>query len=296
MSESKKVWLDGKLVNAADAKVSVFDHGVLYGDGVFEGIRIYSGRVLKMRTHLLRLYAGARTICLEIPYPLEQLEAAIRQTCQANGLSDGYIRLCVTRGPGTLGLNPFDCKQACVFIIADTISLYPAEMYEKGMHIITATTLRNHPAALNPRLKSLNYLNNILARIEAHHAGVPEALMLNTQGFVAECTGDNIFIVKQPPGQTPRLFTPPLHAGILEGVTRNMVIELAYQEGLSVHQVDLTRHDIYTADEMFLTGTAAEVIAVTAVDQRKIGTGLPGPLTNTLIESFKQVIANAPED
>lgn len=296
-ASTKQVWLDGGLVAADQAKISVYDHGLLYGDGVFEGIRAYGGRILKLRTHLRRLAASARHIDLRLPYSIDQLEEAVRRTVEANGVEDGYIRLCVTRGPGTLGLNPYKCPEPSVFIIADTITLYPDEMYTDGLSIVTAATIRNHPAALSPRIKSMNYLNNILAKIEAIQAGVHEALMLNHQGYVAECTGDNIFIVRRGEEKDePRLATPPLHAGILEGVTRNLVIELARAAGYGVDEVDLTRHDVYTAEEVFLTGTAAEVIPVTKVDSRVIGGGKPGLVTTRLINDFQQLVKNAPED
>jgi branched-chain amino acid aminotransferase len=295
---SKKIWLNGKLVPAEQAVVSVYDHGLLYGDGVFEGIRCYNGRVFKMATHLTRLEQSAKAIRLRLPYSADELAAAIRQTLEANGQTDGYIRLCVTRGTGTLGLNPFVCEHASAFIIADAITLYPAELYENGLAVITSSVMRNHPAALSPRIKSMNYLNNILAKIEAIDAGVLEAVMLNAQGYVAECTGDNIFIVRREAGMDrPHLVTPPLHAGALEGVTRNAVIELAGKAGYAVVQADLTKHDLYTAQEMFLTGTAAEVIPVTKVDGREIADGKPGRITRDLMDAFRNLVANhAPED
>jgi len=290
-STDKKVWFNGELVPAKQASVSVFDHGLLYGDGVFEGIRIYNGRILKMATHLKRLEESARSILLKMPYDVAALEQGMRETMAANGVVDGYIRLCITRGPGTLGLGPDRCERPNVFVIADTIQLYPKELYEQGLEIITAATIRNHPSALSPRIKSMNYLNNIMAKVEAMQAGCVEALMLNHQGFVSECTGDNIFVVKDG-----ELFTPPLHAGILEGITRNLVIELAQAAGITVHQVDMTRHDLYVADECFLTGTAAEVIAVVKLDGRPIGTGKPGAMTQQLLGSFRDLVADAPED
>lgn len=290
-----KVWLNGRLVNSADATIRVDDHGLLYGDGIFEGVRIYRGRIFKLMTHLHRFYESARSIRLPMPYSIDQLAAAMRDVAAANPpevREAGYLRLCATRGRGTLGLDPFVCKDASVFIIADKLSMYPKDMYENGMSIITAATIRNHPAALSPRIKSLNYLNNILAKIEACDAGVPEAVMLNHLGFVAECTGDNLFIVRRG-----ELLTPPLHAGVLEGVTMNVVIELAEQTGVAFRRTDLTRHDLYTADEMFLTGTGAEVIPVTEVDKRAIGSGKPGPITRKLIDAFRnKVNHNAPED
>lgn len=292
---SKRIWFNGKLVPAHQATVSVYDHGLLYGDGVFEGIRAYGGKIFKLQTHLRRLYDSAKAIRLEIPYTVEELAAAVRETVAANEQEDGYIRLCVTRGAGSLGLNPFTCKQASVFIIADSITLYPAEFYQNGMAVITASTVRNHPAALSPRIKSMNYLNNILAKIEALDAGVMEAVMLNHQGYVAECTGDNIFIARELHGKRV-LLTPPLHAGILEGVTMCTVEQLAREQGIEVHRVDLTKHDLYTADEMFLTGTAAEVIPVTKVDGRVIGDGEPGKMTTTLIRAFRDLVENDPPE
>jgi branched-chain amino acid aminotransferase len=292
-----KIWINGKLLPKAKAAINVYDHGLLYGDGVFEGIRCYNNRVLKLDTHLRRLFESARSIRLEIPYTHSQLAKAVRDTLKANKRTDGYIRLCVTRGVGTLGLNPNNCETPSVFIIADAIALYPKELYTKGMSIITASTIRMHPASLSPRIKSLNYLNNILAKIEAIDAGVPEAVMLNHMGLVAECTGDNIFIVRRGTDGKPTLLTPPLHAGVLEGITMNAVIELAHKRGIRVERPDLTKHDLYTADEMFLTGTAAEVIPVTQIDGRKIGSGQPGPITLSLISDFHAMVAkDAPED
>ena len=293
----KQIWLNGKLVPPAEASVSVYDHGLLYGDGVFEGLRIYSGRIFKLRTHLRRLYASAKSIRLDVPYDVEALEQAVRETVRANGKADAYIRLCVTRGVGTLGLNPFKCQQPAVFIIVDDMTLYPRELYEQGMAIITASTVRNHPQALSPRIKSMNYLNNILAKIEALDAGVMEAVMLNHQGYVAECTGDNLFLVREVAGRCA-LVTPPLHAGVLEGVTMRAVEKLARDLGIAVEATDLTRHDLYTADEIFLTGTAAEVIPVTKIDNRIIGEGRPGPITRKLTEAFHALVngASAPED
>ncbi len=296
----RQVWLDGRLVPAERATVSVFDHGVLYGDGVFEGIRFYAGRVLKLRTHLERLFASARAIRMELPYTLDELSDATKKTVEANGLNDGYIRLVATRGAGTMGLNPFQCPQPCVYIIAATIQLYPQEFYDHGLKVVCSSFLRNHPQALSPRIKSLNYLNNILAKIEAIDNGVLEAVMFNHLGNVSECTGDNVFLVRPRDGR-PTLFTPPLSAGVLEGVTMNLVIELAQRAGIPVVREDQTRHDLYTADEIFLTGTAAEVIPVTDVDGRPIGppthSGEPGPITRQLIKSFRDMIATGvPED
>ena len=276
-----KVWLNGKLVDREDAKISVFDHGLLYGDGVFEGIRSYNGRVFRLKEHIRRLFDSANGIRLAIPMTPDELAKAVADTIQANGLKDAYIRVVVTRGVGTLGLDPNRCQAPTVFVITDKIVLYPPELSENGLEIITAATMRNHPNAVNPRLKSLNYLNNILAKIEAIDAGTLEAVMLNHQGFVAECTGDNLFIVRDGV-----LFTPPIAAGILEGITRDEIIAIAEDFGIKVREENLTRHDLYVADECFLTGTAAEVVPVVRIDKRTIGDGHPGPVTKRLLEEF----------
>jgi branched-chain amino acid aminotransferase len=276
-----KIYIDGKFYDENNAKVSVFDHGLLYGDGVFEGIRAYNGRVFKLKEHIERLYYSAKAILLTIPMTMEEMTKAVILACRENNIVDGYIRLVVTRGIGTLGLNPFKCSKPSVIIIADKIQLYPPKVYEEGMAIITAATTRNLHNALNPAIKSLNYLNNILAKIEAINADVEEAIMLNAEGFVAECTGDNIFIVKGK-----KLMTPPLSAGALRGITRAVVMDIAEQEGLEVSEPNLTRYDIYNADECFLTGTAAELVPVTKIDRRIIGTGKPGPVTKLLLEKF----------
>jgi len=294
---AERIWFNGKLLPSQQACVSVYDHGLLYGDGVFEGIRFYNQRIFKLRTHLRRLFESAHSIRLNIPYNADQLVTACRETVEASGMADGYIRLGVTRGAGTLGLNPFVCNHPNVFIIADSITLYDKDLYKNGMEVVTSSVLRNHPAALSPRIKSMNYLNNILAKIEAIDAGVMEAIMLNHQGFVSECTGDNLFIVRYGADNRPVLVTPPLHAGILDGVTRNVVIELAREAGLTVLETDLTRNDVYIAREVFLTGTAAEVIAVTRVDGRLIGDGSPGVVTCQLREAFCRLVTNeTPED
>ena len=282
---SLKVCINGTLVDKEFATVSVFDHGLLYGDGVFEGLRCYSGKVFRLEQHLKRLYESALAIHLTIPIAIDDLAADVNKTLAANQMKDGYVRLVVTRGSGTLGLDPNRCSNPQVIIIADHISMYPAEMYANGMEIVTAATMRNHPAALSPRIKSLNYLNNILAKLEGLRAGCAEALMLNHKGEVAECTGDNIFIVR---GGT--LMTPPLDAGILEGITRNAVIELAEAESIPCEERTLLRHDIFIADECFLTGSAAEVIPVTKLDGRVIGTGKPGPVTLRLLDAFKRTV------
>jgi branched-chain amino acid aminotransferase len=281
---SRKIFISGKLVPQEDAKISVYDHGLLYGDGVFEGLRSYGGKVFRLEEHVERLYDSAKAIWLTIPMPPDEMSAAINDTVRANDLQDGYIRAIVTRGAGSLGLDPNKCSNPQVIIIADTISLYPAELYEKGLAIVTVSVMRMNPAALNPRIKSLNYLNNILAKIEGLQAGCIEALMLNHKGEIAECTGDNIFLVRKGV-----LYTPPIDAGILEGVTRDAVIELAREAGVEVREIPLTKHDVYIADEVFLTGTAAEVIPVVKVDSRTIGAGKPGPITLDLKKRFHKL-------
>ena len=278
-----KVWLNGELVDRADAKVSVFDHGVLYGDGVFEGIRSYDGKVFRLEAHVRRLFDSARGIRLAIPMTQDAMARAIVDTMEANGLKDSYIRAVVTRGEGTLGLDPNRCPSPNVFIICDKITLYPQELYENGLEVVTAATMRNHPNAVNPRLKSLNYLNNILAKIEAIDAGTLEAVMLNHLGYVAECTGDNLFIVRDAV-----VFTPPISAGILEGITRDEIMAIAREQGRTVREENLTRQDLYVADECFLTGTAAEVVPVVRIYKRPIGNGKPGPITRQLAEAFQQ--------
>lgn len=276
-----KVFIDGQYYDERQAKISVFDHGLLYGDGIFEGIRAYNGRVFKLKEHLDRLFWSAKALLLKIPMSHAALTAAVVETCRRNRVRDGYIRLLVTRGVGTLGLNPNRCKKPSVIIIAGTIQLYPRSFYEKGMEIVTVPTARNLHSALNPAIKSLNYLNNILAKIEANIAGVEEAIMLNAEGYVAECTGDNLFILKA--GQ---LLTPPLTAGALYGITRGTVIELAREAGIPVSETNLTRYDVFNADECFLTGTGAEIVPVVKVDGRVIGSGRPGTATRQLEESY----------
>jgi branched-chain amino acid aminotransferase len=276
-----KIWLGDRLVDEADAKISVFDHGLLYGDGVFEGIRIYNGRIFEFEAHIRRLYESAKVLRLVIPMNKEQLCSAVEKTVEANGVTDGYIRLVVTRGIGTLGLNPFICEEAMVFIIASTIQPYPEELYEKGLRVISATTVRNHPLAIPPQVKSLNYLNNILAKIEALDFEVPEAIMYNHEGYVAEATVDNVFIVMDGV-----IYVPPVQAGALDGITRRVVLSLAKKENIEVIEKNLTRFDLYTCDEFFLTGTAAEVIGVVEIDGRIIGDGKPGPVTKLLREKF----------
>ncbi len=279
-----QVWINGEYHDKLDAKISVYDHGLLYGDGVFEGLRVYSGKVFKHRDHIDRLYDSAKAIALKIPIPPDEMLKAVEDAVAHNKKYDGYIRLIVTRGAGSLGLDPRKCEPN-IIIIVDDIVLYPKELYEAGLEVITSSYIRNHPNATNPRVKSLNYLNNILAKIEAIRAGCLEAIMLNHKGEVAECTGDNLFVIKKGV-----LRTPPPDAGILEGITRNFVIELARNAEVPFQEASLTRHDVYVADEIFLTGTAAEVIAVTKVDDRVIGTGKQGPITARLRDLFTKGI------
>jgi branched-chain amino acid aminotransferase len=280
-----KVYISGKLFDKADARISVFDHGLLYGDGVFEGIRAYSGRVFRLKRHVDRLYESAQAIHLQIPLSREQMARAITETLEFNKLSDAYIRVVVTRGAGSLGLDPRKTTDPQVIIITDHISLYPEELYEHGLKIVTAATTRNHPNAVNPRIKSLNYLNNILAKIEATQAGCLEALMLNHKGEVAECTGDNIFVVRG--GQ---IHTPTINSGILQGITRGAVIEIARAAGYVVIERAMDRLDVFNAEECFLTGTAAELIPVVECDGRVIGTGHPGPITRELRQRFQSLV------
>ena len=279
-----KVFVDGKFVDEKKAVVSVFDHGLLYGDGVFEGIRAYNGRVFKLSEHVDRLFYSAKAILLKIPMSHRAICEAVRAACKRNKIRDGYIRLVVTRGAGTLGLDPNRCSNPQVIIIADKIQLYPENFYKKGLEIVTVPTTRNHTNAVNPAIKSLNYLNNILAKIEAINAGCVEAIMLNSQGFVAECTGDNVFMLKG--GQ---LLTPPLAAGALYGITRSVAIELAESLGIEAKEPNLTRYDLYNADEVFITGTAAEVVPVVKIDGRQIGSGKPGKLTKKLIKAYQDL-------
>jgi branched-chain amino acid aminotransferase len=285
-----KIFIDGKYCGEHDAKISVFDHGLLYGDGIFEGIRAYNGRVFRLKEHIDRLFYSAKAILLTIPMTHAELMKAVVQTCRRNKLRDGYIRLLVTRGIGTLGLNPHSCKSPSVIIIADKIQLYPPALYRKGMEIITVPTVRNLHSALNPAIKSLNYLNNILAKIEAHNSGCEEAVMLNAEGFVAECTGDNLFIIKD--GQ---LFTPPLSAGALYGITRRVVMDLALDAGWTVTEPNLTRYDLFNADECFLTGTGAELVPVVKIDGRVIGNGKPGPFTQKLVSKYRALTSASGE-
>jgi branched-chain amino acid aminotransferase len=279
-----KVYIDGKFYDQRDAKISIFDHGLLYGDGIFEGIRAYNGRVFRLKEHIDRLFCSAKAILLKIPLARGAVTEAVLESCRRNKLRDGYIRLLVTRGIGTLGLNPNRCKRPSVIVIADKIQLYPPKLYERGMEIITVPTVRSLHSALNPAIKSLNYLNNILAKIEANNAGCEEAVMLNAGGYIAECTGDNIFVFKNG-----KLMTPPLSAGALYGITRQVVIEIAEQSGIPVSEPQLTRYDLFNADECFVTGTGAEIMPVVKIDGREIGTGKPGPLTNKLVSEYRSL-------
>lgn len=278
-----KVYISGRLVDEKEAVVSVFDHGLLYGDGVFEGIRAYNGRIFLLDEHLDRLYDSAKAIALNIPMSKAELSTAVVATCKANDMTEGYIRLVITRGKGTLGLNPYLCEKAEVIIIAAKIQLYPKEFYEKGLKLVTVGTIRNHPEAINPRIKSLNYLNNVMAKIEAINAGCMECITLNHRGEVAEASGDNVFIVKKG-----ILMTPPSNCGALEGLTRNKVIQIACETGYEVREVPLARYDLYVADEVFLTGTAAEIISVVDIDKRPIGDEKPGPITTKLAKLYSE--------
>lgn len=276
-----KIYIDGEFYSEADAKISVFDHGLLYGDGIFEGIRIYNGRVFLLKEHLERLYDSGKAIMLKIPMSLEELQAAVLETCRRNELREGYIRLVVTRGAGNLGLSPDKCPKPTIFIIASTIELYPAKYYEHGLKVITAPTQRLAPAALSPSIKSLNYLNNIMAKIECNLAGAQEAFLLNHEGYVAECTGDNVFVIKKGV-----IMTPPISAGALGGITRKLVFDLARTMGKEVQEMQITRYDLFVADEVFLTGTGAEIVPVVDIDGRIIGSGKPGPITGDFMRRY----------
>lgn len=284
-----KIYLDGQLVSKEDAKISVFDHGFLYGDGVFEGIRVYNRRIFRHDAHLLRLYRSAKAIALEPPLSVAEMKKAIEETVAANELENGYIRAIISRGPGDLGLDPRKCPKPTVLVIADAIALYPPEVYEKGMECITVATRRSQPDVLNPAIKSLNYLNNILAKIECIRAGVPECVMLNHQGLVAECSGDNLFIYIRDFNGGAQLRTPPVSAGILEGITRDAVIGIAEELGIECVERDMALFDVYAADEAFLTGTAAEVVPMTKLDNREIGDGKPGSITWKIIERYREL-------
>jgi len=276
-----EIYLDGRYLGEDEAKISVFDHGLLYGDGVFEGIRVYDRRVFKLDEHLKRLYGGAKAIMLEVPLGFDELKAAVVETVRRNDLTDGYVRLVVTRGRGDLGLNPIKCPKPTVFIIASTINIYPDDVYHQGMKIVTVSTRRNSIDALNPRIKSLNYLNNVLATLEVNRSDAQEGLMLNSDGYVTECIVDNFFLVDQGV-----VVTPPTSTGALKGITRDTVMDLAREAGYAVEERVITLHDVYVADEAFLTGTAAEIAPITNVDERHIGDGRPGPITTDLMKRF----------
>lgn len=282
---SIQVYVNGGYFPKEEAKISVFDHGFLYGDGIFEGVRAYGGRVFRLEEHIDRLYDGARSIMLDMPLTKQEMAEVVLETLRRNELRDAYIRLVVSRGIGDLGLDPRKCQKPTVICIADKIALYPEKLYSEGMEIITAATRRNRPEGVNPQMKSLNYLNNIMAKIEANLAQVPEAMLLNTEDYVAECTGDNIFIVRDGV-----LITPPPFVGILVGITRNAIIELAEKIGVKAEEKVFTRHEVFTADECFLSGTAAEAIPVVKVDGRPIADGKPGPVTNKITKAFKELI------
>jgi branched-chain amino acid aminotransferase len=278
-----KIYLDGKFVDQSEAKISVFDHGLLYGDGIFEGIRIYQGNVFRLEEHLERLEYSAKAILLKMPWSRKEISDAVCETCRQNQLTDGYIRLVVTRGVGDLGLSPWLCPKPSIFIIANKIALYPEEHYTTGLSIVTVPTRRLNPAALSPSVKSLNYLNNILAKIEAKQFGALEAIMLNDQGYVAECTGDNIFIIHKG-----EIITPAASQGALKGITRDAILDMARELDVPVREANLTRYDVWNADECFLTGTAAEVIPVVKLDGREIGTGKPGVITQKVLAAFRR--------
>ena len=284
MSDSQKIWLDGELVDKADAKISVFDHGLLYGDGIFEGIRMYNGRVFRLTEHIERLLLSAKCLLLNLPWSIDEICQAVVDTIKANDLTDGYVRLVITRGTGGLGLNPYLCETPSMFIIASTIQLYPEDDYKSGLELITCATRRPTPASLSPQVKSLNYLNNVMAKIECIQSGVMEGIMLNEQGYVAECTGDNVFIVKDGV-----VYTPPVSDGSLDGITRQVIFELCEKEGIEIREQSMVRYDIYTAEEAFLTGTAAEVIPFVKLDQREVGNGKPGPISLKLIAAFREL-------
>lgn len=288
-TKTMKVYIDGNFYDKKDAKISVYDHGLLYGDGVFEGIRVYGGKVFKLKAHVDRLYDSAKAIGIKLPWTQRQIAQAIVDTVKVSPGCE-YLRPIITRGVGNLGIDPRKCDTPTLIVIADTISLYPKECYETGLNVATVGTMRNHPAATNARVKSLNYLNNVMARMEATLANCQEALMLNHKGDISECSGDNIFLV-----QDGELYTPSIDAGILDGITRRCVIKLAKEHGITVHQCALSRFDVFTADECFLTGTAAEIVPVATVDGRTIGTGKAGPVTKKLLAAFKELVTE-PED
>jgi branched-chain amino acid aminotransferase len=281
-----KIYIDGKFCGKDEAKISVFDHGMLYGDGVFEGLRIYHGKVFRLREHIDRIFRSAQTIWLNIPHSKEEMMRLVDETVKVNNKKDGYIRLIVTRGEGSLGIDPSNCSNPSVIIIVGDIQLYPKELYEKGISVVTASTRRTPSDCLEPRVKSLNYLNNIMAKIEANQAGAIEAVMLNQQGYVVECSADNILIIKDGV-----LLTPAPHHGALDGITMRAVLEVARSIGMEAREADLTRYDLYSADECFMTGTGAEIMPVTIIDGRQIGAGVAGPITKKLLDGFHKLVA-----
>lgn len=285
MNPDLLIYIDGQYKKLSDAKISVFDHGLLYGDGIFEGIRAYNGRVFKLTEHIQRFLDCAKVLMLDLPHSLEQICEIVLESCRRNKIKDGYIRLVATRGVGDLGISPTKCKKPTIFCIAATISLYPEEMYKTGIPVITAQQRRNNPTILDPQIKSLNYLNNIFAKIEANHAGAQEAIMLAQNGVVAECTADNIFIVKDGV-----IYTPPIYTGALDGITRRTVMELAYKDGIELHEKEFTLFNVYNADECFLTGTGAECIPVTTADYRTIGSGKAGPVTERILTLYRDCV------
>jgi branched-chain amino acid aminotransferase len=295
MAATSQVWIDGKFVDKASAAVSVFDHGLLYGDGVFEGIRVYTGRILKLRTHLVRLFESAHSIYLNIGHSIDEVERIVREAVTHNKIGDGYIRLIVTRGVGPLGVNPLQCPKSSMIVITDSLAVYPASHYEEGISLATASTLQKHPMSLNPRVKSLNYLPNMMAKLEAIRAGADEALLLNSLGHVTECVGENIFAVHRVAGREV-ITTPPVEAGILVGVTRGIVINMAIGMGYQVREANLTRHDLFVAEEIFLTGTGAEIVPVNKYDGHAISGGKPGPVTRKLTAAYRNMLKDAPED
>jgi branched-chain amino acid aminotransferase len=282
-----KIYIDGELLDEADAKISVFDHGLLYGDGVFEGIRMYNGRVFRLEEHIDRLYDSARVLLLDIGIDKQAMTDAVLETVRANGLREGYVRLVVTRGVGSLGLNPFQCPKASVIVIAANITLYAPEKYQNGLKVVTCSTRRPTPASLSPAVKSLNYLNNVMAKVEAIHADADEGLMLNEQGYVAECTGDNLFLIRDG-----CITTPPVSSGSLPGITWKVIFDIAAEKGVPIEEKQMTRYEIYTADEAFLTGTAAEVIPMVSLDRRDIGDGKPGKITGEFIARFREIASS----
>jgi len=283
--EKMKIYIDGKYYDRAEARISVFDHGLLYGDGVFEGLRIYGGRIFKLKEHIERLYMSAKAILLDIPMTADKMGTAVSEAVKVNEKENGYIRLIVTRGEGLLGIDPSSCARPSVIIIVGDIQMYPDEYYEKGVAIITSSSRRMPSDCLDPRIKSLNYLNNVMAKLEARQAGCLEAVMLNSEGFVAECTGDNIFIVKNN-----ELLTPATYNGALDGITMQTVLELAESIGIKTHQTTMTRYDLYNADECFMTGTGAEIIPVTGIDGRVIADGKPGNIIRRLVKGFREIV------